>query len=189
MVQIFEYSKLFLQLERSCKLDNSLDNFKVTLDNCTDHTDDGIHSDHTYLDNLGIPLNSTLNKSSNFPKWLDQIQEKVVLCTELCPTLAWVSPLQTFDICKSLWCKWLFDERWPDSVTDNVIMHTPLMPPSLSLAIHWPFIISNTTLREKRVLTNSSFSDWRTDMSPLSPLDGIWQCVGNYDPVHYRCHG
>ena len=28
---------------------------------CKNHTDDDVHSDHSYLDTLGIPLNSTLN--------------------------------------------------------------------------------------------------------------------------------
>ena len=58
--QLFEYSKLFLQLERSCKLFNGLDDFKVALYVCPNHMDDDIHSDHCYLDTLGIPLNSTL---------------------------------------------------------------------------------------------------------------------------------
>ena len=60
MLQLFEYSKLFLQLERSCKLFNGLDDFKVALYVWPNHMDDDIHSDHSYLDTLGIPLNSTL---------------------------------------------------------------------------------------------------------------------------------
>ncbi len=60
MLQLFEYSKLFLQLEMSCKLFNGPDDFKVALYVCPSHTDADIHSDHSYLDTLGIPLNSTL---------------------------------------------------------------------------------------------------------------------------------
>ncbi len=60
MVQLFEYSKLVLQLERSCKLFNGLDDFEVTLYVCPNHTDDDLHSDHSYLDTLEIPLNSAL---------------------------------------------------------------------------------------------------------------------------------
>ncbi len=33
---------------------------KVALNVGPNHTDDEIHSDHSYLDTLGIPLNSTL---------------------------------------------------------------------------------------------------------------------------------
>ena len=33
---------------------------KVALHVCPKHTDADIHSDHSYLDTLGIPLNSTL---------------------------------------------------------------------------------------------------------------------------------
>ncbi len=56
----FEYSKLFLQLQKSCKLFNGLDDFKVALNVCPNHRDNDIHSDHSYLDILGIPWNSTL---------------------------------------------------------------------------------------------------------------------------------
>ncbi len=55
MIQLFEYSKLFLQLARSCKLFNGLDDLKVVLYVCPNHTDDDIHSDHSYSDTLGIP--------------------------------------------------------------------------------------------------------------------------------------
>ena len=48
MLQLFEYSKLFLQLERSCKLFNSLDDLKVAHYVCPNHTDDDIYSDHSY---------------------------------------------------------------------------------------------------------------------------------------------
>ncbi len=60
VLQLFEYSKLFLQTERSCKLFNGLEDFKMALYVCPNHMDDDIHSDHSYLDTLGIPLNSTL---------------------------------------------------------------------------------------------------------------------------------
>ena len=60
VLQLFVYSKLFLQLGRSCKLFNGLDDFKVALFVCRNHTYDDIHSDHSYLDTPGIPLNSTL---------------------------------------------------------------------------------------------------------------------------------
>ena len=56
----FEYSKLFLQLQKSYKLFNGLDDFKVALYVCPNHIDNDIHSDHSYLDIPGIPLNSTL---------------------------------------------------------------------------------------------------------------------------------
>ena len=64
VLQFFEYSKLFFHLERSCKLFNGLNDFKVTPYVCQNHTDDDIHSDHSFLDTLGIPLNSTLNTGS-----------------------------------------------------------------------------------------------------------------------------
>ncbi len=48
MLQLFEYSKLFLQLERSCKLFNGLDDFKVACYVFPNHTDHAIHSDHSY---------------------------------------------------------------------------------------------------------------------------------------------
>ncbi len=43
-----------------CKLFNSLDDLKVAHYVCPNHTNDDIYSDHSYLDTLGIPLNSTL---------------------------------------------------------------------------------------------------------------------------------
>ncbi len=55
-----EYSKLFLQLQKSWKLINGLDDFKVALYVCPNHRDNDIHSDHSYLDILGIPWISTL---------------------------------------------------------------------------------------------------------------------------------
>ena len=61
MLQLFEYSKLFLQLGRSCELFIGPDDFKVARFVCLNHTDNDIQSDHSYLDTLGIPLNSTLN--------------------------------------------------------------------------------------------------------------------------------
>ncbi len=47
--QLFEYSKLFLQLNKWWKVSNALDHFKVALYTCPNHTDHGIHSDHAYL--------------------------------------------------------------------------------------------------------------------------------------------
>ncbi len=47
-----------------CKLFNGLDDFKVAVYVCPNHTDNDIHSDHSYLYTLRIPLNSTLKRSS-----------------------------------------------------------------------------------------------------------------------------
>ncbi len=48
MLQFFEYSKLFFQLERSCKQFNGLDEFKVARYVFQNHTDHAIHSDHSF---------------------------------------------------------------------------------------------------------------------------------------------
>ena len=56
----FEYLKLLLQIQKSYKLSNGVDDFKVALYVCPTHIDNDIHSDHSYLDIPGIPLNSTL---------------------------------------------------------------------------------------------------------------------------------
>ncbi len=46
---------------------NGLDDLKVALYVCPDHMDDDIHSDHSYLDTLGIPLNPTLKADADQP--------------------------------------------------------------------------------------------------------------------------
>ncbi len=43
---------------------NGLDDLKVALYVFPNHMDDDIHSDHSYLDTLGIPLNSSLRAVS-----------------------------------------------------------------------------------------------------------------------------
>ena len=58
---VFEYSKLFLQFCKRCKLSNDLDDFKVAPYICPNHTDIGIHSGHGYLDTLEQPSRTTLN--------------------------------------------------------------------------------------------------------------------------------
>ena len=54
--QPFEYSKLFLQLHKWWKVPYGLYDFKVALYVCQNHTDNGIYSDHVYLQTLEIPL-------------------------------------------------------------------------------------------------------------------------------------
>ncbi len=53
---LFEYSKLFLQFYKWRKVSNGLDDFKAALYVDPNRTDDGIYSDHGYLDILEIPL-------------------------------------------------------------------------------------------------------------------------------------
>ncbi len=48
MLQLFEYLELFLELERSCKLLNGLDEFKVARYVFPNHSDHAIHSDHSF---------------------------------------------------------------------------------------------------------------------------------------------
>ena len=48
VLQRFEYSKLFLHLERSCKLSNGLNDLKVGCYVFLNHTDHAIHSDHSF---------------------------------------------------------------------------------------------------------------------------------------------
>ncbi len=48
MQQLFEYSRLFLQLERSCKLFNGLNDFKVARYVLPNYTDHAIHPDHSF---------------------------------------------------------------------------------------------------------------------------------------------
>ncbi len=52
--QVFEYSKLFLQVYKWWKVSNGLDDFKVTLYICPNYMNDDIHSDHGYLDTWDI---------------------------------------------------------------------------------------------------------------------------------------
>ena len=61
LYQVFEYSDLFPCTQKWCKLSNGLDDLKVALYVCPIHIDDGIHSDHSYLEVLEKPLCSTLN--------------------------------------------------------------------------------------------------------------------------------
>ena len=61
--QVFEYSKLFLQFGKWCKLSNGLDDFKEALYICPNHIDIDIHSDHGYLDTLEQPSGTTLRKN------------------------------------------------------------------------------------------------------------------------------
>ena len=80
VLQLFEYSKLFLQLERSCKLFNGLDDFKVALYVWQNHMDDDIHSDHSYLDTLRIPLNSTLSAAKK--QRCSILKQSMTLCNQ-----------------------------------------------------------------------------------------------------------
>ncbi len=48
MLQLFEYSKLLLHLERSWKLSNGLNEFKVVRYVFLNHANHAIHSDHNF---------------------------------------------------------------------------------------------------------------------------------------------
>ena len=60
LLQVFEYSQLFLQFCKWWELSNGLDDFKVALYIGPNHTDIGIHPDNSYLDTLEQPYRTTL---------------------------------------------------------------------------------------------------------------------------------
>ena len=46
----------YIPIHKWWKVSNGLDDFKVALYICPNHIDDGIYSDHGYLDTLDNPL-------------------------------------------------------------------------------------------------------------------------------------